>query len=130
MDTTPLVMDEIDAGAEFLKRLDAFKPIVAACWMREAENEERYLYAALDGLAVDNSDIAYGEVRRIAGQMKDRYVDPFRVKLIGPAHPVAKAILDIYRRYPAPIPTNFGGQVFGSMAVAEVYVYPPLKRTP
>ena len=130
MDTTPLVTDEIDAGREFLLRLDAYAPVVAACWMRGAENEERYLYAALDGLTVDNSDIAYGEVLRIVGQMKDRYLDPFRVKLIGPDHPVAKAILDVYRRYPAPIPTNFGGRVFGSRAAAEVYIYPPLKRAP
>jgi hypothetical protein len=124
MDTSALVMDEIEAGAEFLKRLNAFQPVKAACWLREAESEERYLYAALDGLTVENSDLAYGEVLRIAGEMKDRYIDPFRVKLIDTEHPVAKAVMEIYRRYPGRIPTRFNGRIFAGLAVAEVYVYP------
>jgi hypothetical protein len=41
MATSPLVMEEIDAGEEFLRRLDAYRPAKAACWLREAENEER-----------------------------------------------------------------------------------------
>jgi len=130
MDTSPLVRDEIDAGTEFLKQLSAFMPVIAACWLREAENEERYLYAALDGLTDDNFDIAYGEVLRITGVMKDGYIDPFRVKLIGRDHSVAKAVIDIYRRYSGRIPSTVNGRVFAGMAVSEVYIYPPLTSNP
>jgi hypothetical protein len=130
MDTSALVTDEIDAGAEFLKRLNTYQPVQAACWLRAAESEERYLYVALDGLTVANSDIAYREVLRIAGEMKDHYIDPFRVKLIDTEHPVAKAVMEIYRRYPGRIPTRFTGRVFAGMAVAEVYVYPQFTDKP
>ncbi len=125
MGSSPLVINEIDAGAEFLKRLSVFRPVKAACWLQEAENEERYLYSAIDGLTDDNSDIAYIEVLRIANQMKDLYIDPFRVKLIGVDHPVAKAVLEIYRRYAGRVPTRLNGRVFAGMAVADVYIYPP-----
>jgi hypothetical protein len=130
MDTSPLVMEEIGAGAEFLKQLHAFQPVKAACWLREAEYEERYLYAALEELTDDNFDIAYGEVLRITGAMKDHYLDPFRVKLISTSDPVAKAVMDVYRRFPGRIPTRFNGRVFAGRAVAEVYVYPEFQTKP
>jgi hypothetical protein len=126
MDPSPLVTDEIDAGAEFLQRLHASRPVTAACWLREADDEERYLYAAIDGLTVDNSGAAYVEVLRIANAMKDHYIDPFRVKLIGPDHPVAQAVRDVYLRYPGRIPTRFPGRVFAGGTAAEVYIYPPV----
>jgi hypothetical protein len=130
MDTSPLVMDEIDAGAEFLKQLHSYRPVKAACWLREAEDEERYLYVALDGLTSDNSDVVYGEVLRITGAIKDHYLDPFRVKLISTNDPVAKAIMDIYRRFPGRIQTRFNGRVFAERAVAEVYIYPEFQQKP
>lgn len=130
MDQAPLVMDEIDAGEEFIKRLHAYRPVKAACWLREADGGERYLYVALDGLTDANADIAYGEVFRITGQMKDHYLDPFRVKVISPDDPIAKAVMDIYQRFPARIPTRFNGAVLGGIAVAEVYIYPPLPAKP
>lgn len=120
--------DGIDAGAEFLKRLNAYRPVVAACWLREDVSEERYLYAALDGLTVQNSGAAYDEVSRIADEMTEHYIDPFRVQLVSPDNRVAKAVLDVYRRYPARIPTRFDGQVFAGAAAVEAYVYPPLTR--
>lgn len=130
MDTSPLVIDEIEAGAEFLKQLHAYQPVRAACWLREAEDEERYLYAALDGFADDNFDIAYGEVLRITRAMKDHYLDPFRVKLISTSDPVARAIMDVYRRFPGRTPTHWNGRVFAGRAVAEVYIYPELPTKP
>ena len=124
MDTSPLVMEEVDAGREFLNQLHAYDPVMAACWLREQEDEERYLYVALKGLTEDNFDVAYGEVLRITGAMKEHYLDPFRVKLISTNDPVSKAVMDIYRRFPGRVPTRFDGRVFAQRAVAEVYIYP------
>lgn len=126
MDTSPLVTDEIDAGAEFLERIDAWRPVKAACWLRRSEDEERYLYVALDGLTDENTDIAYSEVLRIAGEMRGRFIDPFRVKVIPPEHPVAKEVAAIYSRFPGRIPTRFSGRVFAGGAVSEAYIYPEL----
>jgi hypothetical protein len=127
MDSSPLVIDEIDAGTEFLKRLNAYRPVKAACWLRKSEDEERYLYVALDGLTVENTGIAYSEILRITREMKGLFLDPFRVKLISPDHPIGQAILDVYRRYPGPISTSYNGRVFASMSVAEVYIYPVIE---
>src|SRR5580698_10005216 len=104
MDTSSLVMDEIEAGMEFLKRLHSSQPVAAACWLRGGEDEERYLYVALNGSIEDHFASAYLEVRRIAQEMKEHYIDPFRVKLIGENHPVARALLETYRRYPGRVP--------------------------
>lgn len=130
MNTSPLVRDEIEAGAEFLKGLNAYRSVKAACWLRKSEDEERYLYVALEGLTASNTDIAYVEVLRIAKGMADQYIDPFRVKLISPDHRIAKAILDIYRRYPGRTPTHYDGRVFAGMSVAEVYIYPEIEAKP
>jgi hypothetical protein len=124
MDQTPLVMDEIEAGEAFVKQLSAYRPVKAAGWLRGAEDGERYLYIALEGLDDSNTDAAYAEVLRIARQMKDHYIDPFRVKLISPDDPIARAAMELYQRFPGRIPTRFNGSVFGDTAVAEAFVYP------
>ncbi len=126
MDPAPLVMCEIDAGEEFIKRLSAYQPVRAACWLRPTEDSERYLYVALEGLTDENIDAGYKEVLRVTREMKDHYIDPFRVRLIRTDHPVAKAILDIYRRFPGPVPTRPGGSSLGGMPVTEAYIYPQL----
>ncbi len=126
MDTSPLVTDEINAGAEFLKQLHNYQPVMAGCWLRETEDEERYLYAVLDGLTDNKTGNAYLEVLRVTQQMKDHYIDPFRVKVIGNDHPIAKALAEHYRRYPGPIPTRPSGRVFAGSGFVEVYIYPPL----
>ena len=120
-------MEEIGAGTEFLSRLNDYHPVRAACWLREQEDEERYLYVALDGLSNANVDVAYGEILGITGSMKDHYLDPFRVKLISTEDSVARAVQDVYRRYPGRIPASYSGRVFAGRAVAEVYIYPEVQ---
>ncbi len=104
--------------------------MTAACWLRESDDVERYLNAALDGLTVENTAIAYREVLRITQEMTDRYIDPFRVKLISPDHPVAKAIAEIYRKYARRFNPRFNGRVFAGTAPAEVYIYPQFAGKP
>ena len=125
MDKTPLVMDEIEAGKEFIRRLHVYRPVKAAWWMRETEDAGRYLLVALDGLTVENADQAYDEVLRITKEMKDHHIDPFEVKLVSPDDPASRTVLDHYRRYPGRVPPPFNGSVLGRLPVVEVYVYPP-----
>jgi hypothetical protein len=127
MDTSPLVTNEIEAGKNFLEKLNAFKRVAGACWLRGAENEERYLYAVIKGLTSKDFNNAYGEVFRITKGMRS-YLDPFRVKLIGEDDSIARAIAEIYRKYPKQIPPSTNDRVFAGMPVADVYIYPPLKR--
>ena len=127
MDTSSLVTEDVDAGTEFLRQLHVYQPVRAACWLREPD-EECYLYVALEGLTDDNSDIAYGEVLRVTQGMKDHFIDPFRVKLISTSSPVAKAVMDIYGRFPGRIPSRINGRVFAGNAVEEVYIYPEVRN--
>ena len=127
MDTKTLVTEDIEAGAEFLRRLDAYCPVKVACWLRVDDDRLRYLTVALEGLTTLNSGVAYREVLRITQEMKDHYIDPFRINLIGTDDPIAKSIMDLYKRYPGPMPTRFDGQIIGRTEVAEAYVYREFK---
>jgi hypothetical protein len=130
MDKAPLVMDDIEAGKAFLERMNDYAPVKAACWLRWDDEGARYLHVALDGLTVANLDLAYREVLRISQELKDHYIDPFRVKVISPDDPVARAVMDVYRRFPGRKPPRFDGTIFGGSAAAEVYIYPPLPAKP
>jgi hypothetical protein len=124
MDQGPLVIDQIDAGARFLGEFQKYTPVRVAFWLKESDEGEWSLYVASDQITDDNFDVAYGEVLRIAGELHDPFFDPFQVKLIGAGDPLAKAALDIHRRYPGRVATRFHGQVFGGLPAEEVYIYP------
>ncbi len=126
MDPMPLVTDEIEAGAEFLRRLDALRPVTTACWLREDDESESYLNVSLEGLTEGTVKSSYDLVRRAVNDMKERYFDPFRVRLITPDDPVAKSVADIYRRYPGRTPSRWDAGGFGGLPATELYIYPPL----
>ncbi len=120
----PLVIDQIDAGARFLGEFEKYNPVQNAFWLKESDEGEWSLYVASDKITDDNFDVAYGEVLRIAGELRDPLFDPFQLKLIGANDPLAKAALDIHRRYPGRVATHFNGKVFGDLEVQELYIYP------
>jgi hypothetical protein len=124
MDQGPLVIDQIDTGARFLGKFQKYAPVQTAFWLKESDEGEWNLYIASDKITDDNFDVAYGEVLRIAGVLGDPIFDPFQVKLIGADDPLAKAALDIHRRYSGPVATRFHGKIFGGIPVEEVYIYP------
>ena len=130
MDQGALVIDQIDAGARFLDEFKKYIPVTTAFWLKESDEGEWSLYIASDKITDDNFDVAYGEVLRIAGKLRDPLFDPFQVKLIGADDPLAAAALDITRRYPGPVATRFHGRVFGGLPVEEVYVYPSAAAVP
>ncbi|OWK36493.1 hypothetical protein [Fimbriiglobus ruber] len=123
MDQGPLVIDQLDAGARFLDEFQKYVPVQAAFWLKESDEGEGSLYVASDKITDDNFDVAYGEVLRIAGVLHDPHFDPFQVKLIGADDPLAKAALDVHRRYPGRTASRFYGKVFGGLPVDEVYLY-------
>ncbi|MDR3632691.1 MAG: hypothetical protein P4L84_02585 [Isosphaeraceae bacterium] len=124
MDQGPLVIEEIDAGERLVRAFDEYEPVKAAFWLKASDEEQRYLYLASDGIDDTNFDVAYGEVLRLANQMRSPYLDPFRVKLISGQDPLAQSAVDINRRFRGPIATRFGGKSFGGLSVDDVYIYP------
>jgi len=124
VDQEPLVMDEIDAGAQFAWAFDQYLPVKVAFWLKAGDAGQRYLYIASDQINDDNFDHAYGEVLRIASRMPSIYLDAFQVKVINAATPLARAAAAINEQYPARIGTRVGGRMFGGMSIDSAYIYP------
>ena len=124
MDQGQLVSEEIDAGAELVRRLDQYVPVKAAFWVKDSEEKQWYLYIASDQITGTNRGAAYGQVLRLAGELAGPYFDPFLVKLIPTSDPLAQAALEIHHRYPSELVIRLGGTSFGGMGVDGVYLYP------
>ena len=59
MDQGQLVSEEIDAGAELVRRLDQYVPVKAAFWVKDSEEGQWYLYIASDQITDTNLGAAY-----------------------------------------------------------------------
>lgn len=118
------MIDEIDAGAELAREFDKYEPVKVAFWLKASDEVHRYLYIASERIGDSNSDLAYGEVLRLANKMQSLYLDPFRVKVISAEDPLAKAAVEINKRFPGRMATRFGGESFGGISVDDVYIYP------
>ena len=124
MDHGPLVIEEIDAGAELARQFHGYEPLKAVFWAKAANETLRYLYIASDRIDDSNFDAAYGEVLRLADKLRSPYLDPFRVKLINAETPLAKAVAEIQGRFPGHMATRLGERSFGGISVDDAYIYP------
>ncbi len=66
MDQSPLVMEEINAGAEIVRQFENYEPVKVAFWLKASDDDHRYLFIASDKIDDTNFDIAYGEVLRLS----------------------------------------------------------------
>ncbi len=130
MDSSSLVIEQIDAGIRFVSEFAKSKPVQAAFWLRASGDERWYLYIASDQIDDSNFDTAYGEVLRLARAAPDPWLDPFQVKVIGTGEPLARAVMNLARRYPGPMPIRYGGPRLGGVDVEGVYIYPLPAATP
>jgi hypothetical protein len=131
MDKSPLVTEQIDAGEWLVREFSKRIPVQAAFWLRERDSGDWYLYLGSDQINDSNFDHAYGEVLRVVAPQQSLWVDPFQVKVIALDAPVAKAALDVMRKYSGKAPTRYHGRHFGGLSVDEVYIYPlPLPAPP
>jgi hypothetical protein len=124
MDPGPLVNEWIEAGARFLDEFRKYAPVRAAFWLKDAEEGRWLLHVASDQINDDNFDLAYGEVGRIAEQLQDPWFDMFRVRVLGTGEPLAKAVLDLIRRYGGKRPIHLYDQVLSGVGTVDLYVYP------
>ncbi len=121
MDQGSLVKEQIAAGNRFLREFDRYAPIVVAFWLKDSENGRWTLYVASDRVDDSNYDVAYGEIIRIAREMKDRDFDPFQVRLLRMGDPPAKAAIAAYSGRPPTIPFTIRATNFGGIGADEIY---------
>ncbi len=119
------MIEETDAGAELVSEFDKFEPVAAAFWLKASDDPFRYLYIAPKRAETDTRQ-AYREILRLADKLQSPYLDPFRVKIVRPDNPLAKAAVELNLRFPGRMATRIGSRSFGGMSVDDVYVYPPL----
>jgi hypothetical protein len=125
MDQATLVETHIESGERLIEELrhDGFN-VTAAAWLKASEEGQWFLYIASTEVDQNGLAAAYKVVYLTTQHLQNRWLDPFDVKLIGANNPIAKDILDIQRRYPAPTLTRFRGTRLGAIQVDEAYIYP------
>ncbi len=123
MDSSTLVSEQIEAGAEFLHLFDPFAPVKTAFWLKLPE-EPWALYVATDRINGTNIELGYAEVFRLSQQLRNPNFDVFQVKLIGADHPLACAALEIQQRYSGKGGIRYAAPFLGSVGVEGGYLYP------
>ena len=129
MDQGPLVVEQIESGAELVSRLRNHFNVEAAFWLKAEDDGPWYLYVAVPQLGDSTVGGAYGEVLRVAAEMPEPKIDPFQVKIIGADGPVARAVLELQQRYPGRIRPRHQGLRLAGVSTAEIYLYPPAAVT-
>jgi hypothetical protein len=119
-----MVSEQIEAGARFLREFEKYAPVQSAFWLKDSEAGTWWLYVASDQITDDNFDLAYGEVVRITGVLRDPWFDVLQVKVLGQDHALAKAALELQQRYPSRTPIHLHGKTVGGVTLDEVHVYP------
>jgi hypothetical protein len=122
MDQGPLVKEQVEDGKRLIDRLIAGGvPVTAAYWLKGAEDGYWFLYLVTPLVGEDGATrAAYQRLNAIFRQIPQPFwVDPLDVKVIGPANPIAQAVLDLHKRSATPRPRLLqpGGKWLGHLAV-------------
>ena len=124
MDNGPLVKEEIDAGRELVRRLDCYRPVKAAFWLKASDNPFRYLYLASERSEAHPDDLTYREVSRVEDELQSPDLDQFRIKVVGADHPLVRDAVKITEQFPASAGRRDGGRSFGNLFAEDLYIYP------
>jgi hypothetical protein len=124
MDTRPLVSDEIDAGAEFVRRFNEFAPVTLAFWLKPTEESRWAFYLVSDKITPENKTEAYREVLRCAAEQHSPFLSPFQITLLSADSPLAKAALNARGHHPADAFVRSHGPTLGGIGIDDSYIYP------
>jgi hypothetical protein len=124
MDRRPLVNEQIEVGEEFVRRFHNYMPVKAAFWVKPADVDRWDLYIAADQIGDGDLRPAHMEVFRLAGELQDPYLDPFRVWLIPGDDRLTRAVLDAHWRSHGKKPIRYFESMLDGMAIDGAYLYP------
>jgi len=122
---------EKNAGRDLIDRIGKTRPVQLAFWLKPAESRQWYLYIVAEGIDDSNVDQGYREVLRHFQEMPTTpYLDPFQVKLIQDDDPLARAVMEVHRRWGGWHPINYNGRNLGGMSIEGAYLYPLPNTSP
>ncbi len=124
MDHWPLVMDEIEAGANLIRDLKHYAPIKVAFWLRADDESYRHLYISSDHFDRAKRPQAYGEVARIIQERPSLFLEPSQVTLISGEDRFAGTALQIHEKSPGRLGNRLRSERFGDRYIADAYIYP------
>lgn len=126
MVTDSLVESKIADGRRLVEQLmvDGF-PINAAFWVKTAEEGMCFFYVVSAAYDAQGPAYAYAAIYGSLHKLTDPWVAMSEIKLIGPQNPIALSVGGLMARHPGAASLRYGSKTLGSMAVEEVYVYPP-----
>jgi hypothetical protein len=132
MDPTTLVSRERAERAVLLfsrLRADGLE-MLGALWTQAEGDGQPYLYIITPNVEVEGPLQATSRLVRTLRDFQQGITDPYllldssAMKLIGPSHPLAREILDLYHRNPDDTPTFFYGSPLGFGPIEAAFVYP------
>jgi hypothetical protein len=110
--------------------------VIAACWTKTIDDGQWYLYLVSPRVDTDGRDKVYEVVGAVQDSMEGEWADAFErvgpldVKALRPSQPLAKGLLELYRKYPNQPASWQGNSMIGSVSVEGVYIYPPAMFAP
>lgn len=132
MDQATLVREQAEGGERLLRRLvERGFGVRAAVWAPEADTGRWVLHVVAPVVEQSGPLAGYEQMADALGELDPLWsgplerIDPFAIRLIGPGHPLAVHVLDLYRRHPGLFPRFTGGAVAGPEYYERLYVYPP-----
>ncbi len=126
MDQVTLVNRQLEDGLRLADRLSQSGfTVTAAGWIKASEDGQWFLYLASPFVDEEGALRAYRHVLPLIRQMpQPSAIDPFEIKLIGAANPLAQEMAAIGARYPGKSPFWFRGDRLGNLTVEGAYIYP------
>jgi hypothetical protein len=126
VDQNVLVAEQLEAGAEFVRRFNEYAPVDVAFWVKPVASERWSLYIASSELTEDRRRDAIEELVRLDVAHRNQWLDVFHVRLLNSADPLAVGMAEFrdYRAVTTPMP--YDGSWLGGMAFDGAYVYPPI----
>jgi hypothetical protein len=124
MDQGPLLADQIRAGEGLISSFQAYAPLLAAFWLKLADDGNWFLYLASDQFTSSNTRQTYAEVLRLVPPETDYWLDPFQVKVAGADHPIVRDIVEMRKHSLPGRPIRLDGTLVGGQFATGGYVYP------
>ena len=122
-----LVSETIEAGADFIRQFNDYRSVAVACWINPTESDNLFLYIASDEIDDSNIGDAYGELGQLLSGKRTPWLDPFQIKLVSSADPIARDAIEYRDLYPDnKLATPYKGSSIGGMGIDSAYIYPPL----
>lgn len=127
MDQATLVETQIQDGQRLLDRLTREGvAVTAACWVKESDSGDWYLYLATPLVGEDGATrAAYHQVNTVIRAMQTEGVwIELEKKVIAPHDPIARDVVAYRDLRPTRTGMWFRGSRLGELAVEAAYIYP------